>query len=214
VPCKLPPSHPHTIQTKSLPPFLTRTRSPQRHPTQRLHLLLIPQIHRAHHPLRTHQHLPNGLAPHCRLPRSHVPLAARAAHLRARHTDRSRRPRRRQPRLARVHPPPRNPHPIPTRTSILPAHALEDLLAAGKEDAAWRAADDGLRAVSELLLDSTQGGEGGFVLGARPSGTDFFVAGALQAARTVDEGVWARYVGYAGLRQVYEACVPFMEKKD
>ena len=91
-------------------------------------------------------------------------------------------------------------------------HPLEDLLDAEGEERVWNAMDDGMRAVGELMR--THKAEGPFVLGARPSGTDFFVAGFLQCARTVDEGVFQRNIKYPGYKEVYEACLPYMEKKD
>jgi glutathione S-transferase len=91
-------------------------------------------------------------------------------------------------------------------------HSLEDLLDADKEDQVWNALEDEIRAVGELIL--TNKAEGPFVLGARPSATDFFIAGSLQTARVVDEGVFQRNIKYPGFGQVYEACLPYMEKKD
>lgn len=96
-----------------------------------------------------------------------------------------------------------------TREAAL-GHALEDLLVG--EEESWKAAEDDVRAVGQLML--TRQAEGPFVLGARPSYTDFFVAGALQSARVVDEGVWRRIVGFPGYGEVYEACLPCMERKD
>ncbi|KAI9685242.1 MAG: hypothetical protein M1822_004615 [Bathelium mastoideum] len=78
-----------------------------------------------------------------------------------------------------------------TREALL-GHRLEDLLAPGKEEQAWSAVDDDMRAVGELLR--TRKADGPFVLGAKPSGTDFFIAGSLQSARVVDEGVFQRTV--------------------
>ena len=90
-------------------------------------------------------------------------------------------------------------------------HRLEDLLDAEKEEEAWSAVADGRRAVGELM--QTHKAQGPFVLGARPSGTDFFIAGALQCARVVDEGVFQRSIKDLGYREIYEACLPYMEKK-
>jgi glutathione S-transferase len=98
-----------------------------------------------------------------------------------------------------------------TREAML-GHPLEDLLDADKEEQAWAAIDEGMREVSDLI--QTNKADGPFVLGARPSGTDFFIAGSLQSARMVDEGVFQRNFKYAGYKQVYEACVPYMDKKD
>ncbi|EOD45403.1 hypothetical protein M1821_004463 [Neofusicoccum parvum] len=99
-----------------------------------------------------------------------------------------------------------------TREAAL-GHRLEDLLdPPGREDQAWAAVDGAMRAVSDLMR--THAADGPFVLGARPSGTDFFIAGALQSARVVDEGVFQRSVKYPGYKQIYDACLPYMEKKD
>jgi glutathione S-transferase len=84
---------------------------------------------------------------------------------------------------------------------------LEDLLSEEKEEMAWSKVDEDMRAVSQLLLTNEK--EGGFVLGARPSATDFFIAGSLQAARTVDEGVFERNIKYPGFKKIYEACLPY-----
>jgi glutathione S-transferase len=98
-----------------------------------------------------------------------------------------------------------------TREAFL-GHRLEDLLDGDKEEQAWNAVDDGMRAVNELM--QTNKAEGPFVLGARPSMTDFFIAGSLQSARTVHEGVFQRNIKYSGHKGIYEACLPYMEKKD
>ena len=91
-------------------------------------------------------------------------------------------------------------------------HRLEDLLDLEREDQAWKAVGDGMRAVDELI--QTNKAQGPFVLGARPSGTDFFIAGAIQCSKVVDEGVFQRNIEYPGFRGIYEACLPYMEKKD
>jgi glutathione S-transferase len=98
-----------------------------------------------------------------------------------------------------------------TREAAL-GHPLEDLLNPEKQEQAWTAADEAIRSVGELML--TNKTEGRFVLGASPSATDFFVAGSLQSVRMIDESVFQRMVEYPGYREIYEACVPFMEKKD
>jgi glutathione S-transferase len=91
-------------------------------------------------------------------------------------------------------------------------HRLEDLLDPDKEEQVWNAVGDGMRAVGELMR--THKADGPFVLGARPSYTDFFIAGSLQSARVVDEGVFQRNIKYPGYKEIYEACLPYMEKKD
>jgi len=98
-----------------------------------------------------------------------------------------------------------------TREAML-GHRLEDLLDADKEQQSWEAVDDSVRAVGELM--QTHKSDGPFVLGIQPSYTDFFVAGSLQCARMVDEGVFQRMIKYPGFKEIYEACLPYMEKKD
>ncbi|KAK0878536.1 hypothetical protein LTR87_007669 [Friedmanniomyces endolithicus] len=89
---------------------------------------------------------------------------------------------------------------------------LEDLLAEGKEEQSWEAAREGMQVIGELLR--TNAAEGPFVLGATPSSPDFFVAGSLEAARVVDEGVFERVCGFPGFREVYDGCAAWMERKD
>ncbi|KAK7967272.1 uncharacterized protein PG986_001549 [Apiospora aurea] len=91
---------------------------------------------------------------------------------------------------------------------------LEDLLGEGTDDEQqrWDAVDEELRGLGAFL--QTRKAEGPFVLGARPSYTDFFIAGSLQCARTVDEGVFKRISKYPGFKDIYEACQPYMERKD
>ncbi|RYO26281.1 hypothetical protein AA0111_g8165 [Alternaria arborescens] len=89
---------------------------------------------------------------------------------------------------------------------------LEELLYSEKEESAWREVEDDIRAVEQLLLTNEK--EGQFVLGARPSATDFFLAGSLHAARMVDESVFARIAKYPGYRKIYEACVPYMKGQE
>ncbi|KAI1625549.1 hypothetical protein EDD37DRAFT_625017 [Exophiala viscosa] len=98
-----------------------------------------------------------------------------------------------------------------TREAAL-GHPLEDLLDQDKEEEAWQAVDNGMRAVSELM--QTHKADGPFVLGSRPSLTDFFIAGSLQSARMVDEGVFQRNIKYPGYKDMYEACLPYMERSD
>lgn len=87
-------------------------------------------------------------------------------------------------------------------------HKLEDLL--DGEEKSWEAVSEGMRDVGELIR--TNAAEGPFVLGAQPSYTDFFIAGSLQSARVVDEGVFERHMKYPGYKEVYEACLPYMAK--
>ncbi|KAJ5710913.1 hypothetical protein N7488_005069 [Penicillium malachiteum] len=89
---------------------------------------------------------------------------------------------------------------------------LEDLLDSNKEDENWEAIDPKMQKVNTLLL--TNSAQGPFILGEQPSYADFFIAGLLQCARTVEESVFQRLVRYPGFEQVYNACLPFMEKRD
>lgn len=91
-------------------------------------------------------------------------------------------------------------------------HRLEDLLSPGREEESWNAVDEGIRAVGELM--QTNKADGPFVLGAQPSFTDFFIAGSLQSVSNVDEGVFQKIIAYPGFKNIYEACLPYMEKKD
>jgi glutathione S-transferase len=89
---------------------------------------------------------------------------------------------------------------------------LEELLDSEKEESAWRKVEDDIHAVEQLLLTNEK--EGQFVLGARPSAIDFFLAGSLHAARMVDESVFARIAKYLGYKKIYEACVPYMQGQE
>lgn len=91
-------------------------------------------------------------------------------------------------------------------------HPLEDLLDSEREEKAWAAVDDSARELGDLMR--THKTEGPFVLGAQPSAADFFIAGALQCARVVDEEVFQRNMKWPGFVDVYQACAPYMEKKD
>ncbi|WPH03508.1 Hypothetical protein R9X50_00638800 [Acrodontium crateriforme] len=95
-----------------------------------------------------------------------------------------------------------------TRETLL-GHSLEKLL--DYEDEAWNAVDGDMRGVGELM--QMHKAEGPFVLGARPSYTDFFIVGSLQSARVVDDGTFQRCVKYSGFKEVYEACLPYIESK-
>ena len=98
-----------------------------------------------------------------------------------------------------------------TREAML-KQPLENLLEGDKEGKAWEGAEDKIRAVGKLILTNRE--EGKFVLGWEPSYTDFFIAGALQSAKVIHEGTWERMVAFPGFGGVYEACLPYMERKD
>ncbi|KAK8058566.1 hypothetical protein PG994_009014 [Apiospora phragmitis] len=117
------------------------------------------------------------------------------------------------PREVRILPPRAQEYFRRTREASI-GRPLEDLLGEGtdEEQRRWDAVDEELRALGGLL--QTRKAEGPFVLGARPSYTDFFIAGSLQCARTVDEGVFERIAKYPGFKDIYEACQPYMERKD
>lgn len=89
-------------------------------------------------------------------------------------------------------------------------HTLEELLADGKEEKVWAELEPKMREVGELLKSNG----GPFVLGKQPSLTDFFVAGSLQTGRVVHEPVFERIMGLPGFKEVYDACSPWMERKD
>ncbi|CAJ0551395.1 Ff.00g113250.m01.CDS01 [Fusarium sp. VM40] len=89
---------------------------------------------------------------------------------------------------------------------------LEDSITPEKEDKAWADVQGKMQGLSGLIM--TNKDDGPFLLGAQPSYTDFFIAGSLQSTRTIDEGVFQRCVAYPGFKAIYEACLPWMEKKD
>lgn len=97
-----------------------------------------------------------------------------------------------------------------TREAAL-GHALEALITGEKEEEAWNGVAESIQVVDELIRSNP---EGPFVLGEKPSWTDFFIAGTLQSARTVHEKSLERFFAYPGFRDVYEACLPFMERQD
>ncbi|KAM0437915.1 hypothetical protein ACHAPT_002280 [Fusarium lateritium] len=98
-----------------------------------------------------------------------------------------------------------------TREALL-GRRLEDLLDLEKEEQAWASMGEKMRDLGELMR--THKADGPFLLGAQPSYTDFFIAGSLQSARMVDEGVFQRCIKYPGFHDIYEACLPYMQKKD
>ncbi|KAH6643293.1 hypothetical protein BKA67DRAFT_587318 [Truncatella angustata] len=98
-----------------------------------------------------------------------------------------------------------------TREAVL-GHPLEDLLDPKREEKAWSGVSNGMRAIEELL--KTNEADGPFILGARPSYDDFFIAGALQSTRVVDGNTFQRLTNYPGFKRIYEACSPYLERKD
>jgi glutathione S-transferase len=96
-----------------------------------------------------------------------------------------------------------------TREALL-GHQLEDLLDQNEETRIWNALEDNMRSVGELM--QTHKEEGPFILGANPSDTDFFIVGSLQSARVVDEGIFERLTKFSGYKELYQACLPYLEK--
>ncbi|KAM0318093.1 hypothetical protein ACHAPQ_010812 [Fusarium lateritium] len=89
---------------------------------------------------------------------------------------------------------------------------LEDSIDQESEEKAWADVGKKMESLGELMM--TNKADGPFLLGAQPSYTDFFIAASLQSTRTVDEGVFKRCIVYPGFKAIYEACLPWMEKKD
>lgn len=89
---------------------------------------------------------------------------------------------------------------------------LEELMNGEKEEKAWAGVKEKMNELSELMM--TNKDQGPFVLGDHPSYTDFFIAASLQSARTIDESVFQRCVEYPGFKMIYEACQPWMDKRD
>ncbi|KAM0259812.1 hypothetical protein ACHAPA_010558 [Fusarium lateritium] len=89
---------------------------------------------------------------------------------------------------------------------------LEDSIDQEKEEKAWADVEKKMESLGELMI--TNKADGPFLLGAEPSYTDFFIAASLQSTRIVDEGVFQRCIVYPGFKAIYEACLPWMEKKD
>jgi hypothetical protein len=80
------------------------------------------------------------------------------------------------------------------------------------EDQVWDSVKDKQEAVSNLLGLNQQ--RGPFVPGGVPSAPGFFIAGALQSARMVDERIQARVMSFDGVRLVVEACALWVQRDD
>jgi glutathione S-transferase len=85
---------------------------------------------------------------------------------------------------------------------------LEEMLVGETE--VWKGLEEKVRSVGALM--GAQGGP--FVGGKEASYTDFFVAGAMQFARVVDERTFERLSEVKGFRDVYEACEMWMRRRD
>lgn len=79
------------------------------------------------------------------------------------------------------------------------------------EDESWAAVHGELQSASDLI--QTNNADGPFILGAEISYSDFFIAGSLQSARVIDEGIFQRFAKYSGFMAVYEGCLPYMTKR-
>lgn len=98
-----------------------------------------------------------------------------------------------------------------TREALL-GHPLEDLLDPVADAEMWAAVEGDMDDVGRLMR--TNAAEGPFVLGARPSYTDFFITGALQSAKVIDESVFDRLAKRPGYGDIYSACLPYMAKNN
>lgn len=88
---------------------------------------------------------------------------------------------------------------------------IESLLEGDREDKAWATIDADLRAMAERLLVDRPGP---FTRSDRPSRRDFFVAGSMESARIIDDGVFQRLHAYGGFGAVYDACLLWMNKRN
>ncbi|KAF2757343.1 hypothetical protein EJ05DRAFT_476612 [Pseudovirgaria hyperparasitica] len=91
-------------------------------------------------------------------------------------------------------------------------HPLEQLLEGDKEEKVWAEQQEGMEELGRSMRANKA--KGMFLEGKEPVYADFWIAGVMQCARVVDEGVWERFMGFEGWRDVYEACEEFMTKKD
>lgn len=98
-----------------------------------------------------------------------------------------------------------------TRETSL-GHPLEELLASNREQDIWKAQSNDIESAGKLMRINKD--RGPFIMGAIPSYVDFLIAGSIQSARVVDEGVFRRITSYPGYGDIYTACLPFMEKQD
>lgn len=98
-----------------------------------------------------------------------------------------------------------------TREAAL-GHRLEDPLDGDREERVWDGVSDAMGAIGELMR--TNKADGPFVLGVRPSYTDFFIVGSLQSIRVIDEGMFQRMIKYPGYGGIYEACLPYLGRND
>ncbi|KAH8696755.1 hypothetical protein BGW36DRAFT_417795 [Talaromyces proteolyticus] len=97
------------------------------------------------------------------------------------------------------------PNSVMPREAML-GHRLEDLLLEPEKEEEYRnAVGDRMRVVNDPIR--TNKADGPFVLGARPSMTDFLL-------RAVNEEPFQKMVKFPGYGDISEACLPYMEKAD
>ena len=87
---------------------------------------------------------------------------------------------------------------------------LESIYEGDKEEQVWEETKADRLKVDELI----RANGGPFVLGKEPSYTDFFLAGNMQSSRMVEESVFDRMYALPGFKAVYDACAPWMERRD
>ena len=87
---------------------------------------------------------------------------------------------------------------------------LESIYEGDKEEKVWEATEADRMKVDELI----RANGGPFILGKEPSYADFFIAGNMQTARVVEESVFERSYALPGFRGIYDACSPYMERRD
>ena len=118
------------------------------------------------------------------------------------------------PREIRILRPPAQAYFRRTRELTL-GHRLEDLLDSEEEEeeeATWEGVVEGMKELGPLMRRNEA--DGPFLLGAKPSYTDFFIAGSLECARVVDESVFQRLMRSGEYEAVYKSCLPYMGKRD
>ena len=90
--------------------------------------------------------------------------------------------------------------------------SLEQLEAEHGGEPAWERAAPGLQQFVELLRSDPSGP---FCLGSTPSYADFLIVGFLEWAKCVRGGCFERVIGLdKAFQEVYDACEPWLKKKD
>lgn len=91
---------------------------------------------------------------------------------------------------------------------------IEELISGDKAEQIWAGAATEIQRVNAIVEKQKESSRGPFLFGKEPTFSDFVIAGALQSARAIDQGVFERTMGYPGFKGIYEACEPYMAKKD